>query len=428
MHKLFYILCALAVLGSLVNPSVAYADRIDELEQEIEEKNSRIQEIEKEISGYERELNVIGGEKRTLEAAIRELDLSRAKLTSEIRLTEQEIGATVFEIEKLNLEIQSKEDNISLNNDAIAQTLRNIHEAESQTLAETFLAEDNISDFWEEIDNLGRFQIVMQADLRELIVLKKELEEKRTDLAQKEVEFTEFQGNLIGQRRAVDATKTEKDNILNITKNEEAQYQALLNEKIEQRKVFEREIAAAEAELRIAIDPGSIPPTRSGILDWPLDNIIITQYFGNTPFATENPQIYGGGGHNGIDLAASIGTPVRNALAGTVQDYGNTDLEPGCYSYGKWILVKHGNGLSTLYAHLSSISMDKGEVVNTGDIIGYSGNTGYSTGPHLHFTVFASQGVVVQKFETSINCKNVSVPISPKDGYLNPLSYLPGVS
>ena len=74
---------------------------------------------------------------------------------------------------------------------------------------------------------------------------------------------------------------------------------------------------------------------------------------------------------------------------------GNTDEPRGCYSYGKWILIKHENGLSTLYAHLSLIKVNAGETVNTGDIIGYSGNTGYSTGPHLHLTVYATQGVKI---------------------------------
>jgi murein DD-endopeptidase MepM/ murein hydrolase activator NlpD len=64
-----------------------------------------------------------------------------------------------------------------------------------------------------------------------------------------------------------------------------------------------------------------------------------------------------------------------------------------------------------------------GQQVSTGETIGYSGNTGYSTGPHLHINVYASQGVQVQKYSSSINCKNVSIPIAPIEAYLDPMLY-----
>ncbi|MEK7614182.1 MAG: M23 family metallopeptidase, partial [Patescibacteria group bacterium] len=108
-------------------------------------------------------------------------------------------------------------------------------------------------------------------------------------------------------------------------------------------------------------------------------------------------------------------------------DTGNTDNQ--CYgvSYGKWVLVRHTNGLSTLYAHLSLIKVSPGEAVQKGDILGYSGNTGYSTGPHLHFAVFASQAVHVSgptEYKSRICGTYLKIPVAPKSGYLNPLSYL----
>jgi murein DD-endopeptidase MepM/ murein hydrolase activator NlpD len=108
-----------------------------------------------------------------------------------------------------------------------------------------------------------------------------------------------------------------------------------------------------------------------------------------------------------------------------VKGTGNTDSQRGCYSYGKWVLIEHPNGLSTLYAHLSVIGVTVGQSVTSGQVIGYSGRTGYATGPHLHFGVYATQGVKVVQFTSSINCKNVSIPIADPTAYLNPLSYLP---
>ena len=89
----------------------------------------------------------------------------------------------------------------------------------------------------------------------------------------------------------------------------------------------------------------------------------------------------------GIDLGTSQGTPVQSSLGGIVIGGGNTDEVRGCFSYGKWILVRHNNGLSTLYAHLSKVLVKKGKKIKRGDIIAKTGSSGLSTGPHLHYEV-----------------------------------------
>ncbi|MCG2695145.1 M23 family metallopeptidase [Candidatus Parcubacteria bacterium] len=189
---------------------------------------------------------------------------------------------------------------------------------------------------------------------------------------------------------------------------------------------FQKEVSDLESQLKIEIDPNSFPAPESGVLSWPLDNIRITQFFGNTLFASQNAQVYNGNGHNGVDFGVSSGTKVKAVLGGVVKGTGNTDtIPPKCYSYGKWVLIEHNNGLSTLYAHLSLIKVEPGQFVNEGDIIGYSGNTGYSTGPHLHFGVYATAGVQIQQFTNSINCKDKFIPIASLNAYLNPMDYLP---
>jgi hypothetical protein len=102
-------------------------------------------------------------------------------------------------------------------------------------------------------------------------------------------------------------------------------------------------------------------------------------------------------GHPGIDLAAPLGSPVFAADTGLVTFAGWT----GAIGYGNTVLVDHGNGYQTLYAHLSQVSTYCGAKVEKGKLVGLSGNTGNSTGPHLHF--------------------EVRVP----DGYINPLRVLP---
>ena len=182
-----------------------------------------------------------------------------------------------------------------------------------------------------------------------------------------------------------------------------------------------------ESQLKLSVNPAALPSSGSAPLSWPLDKVFITQYFGNTPFATANPQIYNGFGHDGVDFRATVGTPTKAALSGVVVGEADTDAVPGCYSFGKWIMLRHADGLSTLYAHLSLQTVLVGETVTTGETIGYSGNTGYTTGPHLHFGVYATAGVEIKPFTTSKHCQGAIIPLAVLPAYLNPLSYLPAI-
>jgi murein DD-endopeptidase MepM/ murein hydrolase activator NlpD len=87
--------------------------------------------------------------------------------------------------------------------------------------------------------------------------------------------------------------------------------------------------------------------------------------------------------HTGVDIAGSgiRGKPILAANSGTV-------LKAGSHTaYGNYVVIDHGGGYSTLYAHAKSLNVSKGQKVNRGDVLGYVGSTGYSTGPHLHFEI-----------------------------------------
>ncbi len=85
--------------------------------------------------------------------------------------------------------------------------------------------------------------------------------------------------------------------------------------------------------------------------------------------------------HTGIDMSAGSGTPIRAAASGRVI------LAAYYGGYGNAVIIDHGGGISTLYAHQSRIAVSKGSQVGAGDTVGYVGSTGFSTGPHLHFEV-----------------------------------------
>jgi len=91
-----------------------------------------------------------------------------------------------------------------------------------------------------------------------------------------------------------------------------------------------------------------------------------------------------------IDLFSNPNAPIGAAAAGTVSFAGGN----ACCSYGYYVVVDHGNGIQTLYAHFSSISVSVGERVAAGEILGLGGRTGYATGNHLHFEVHVNGAIV----------------------------------
>ncbi len=114
------------------------------------------------------------------------------------------------------------------------------------------------------------------------------------------------------------------------------------------------------------------------LFQWPLVNYRFTDGYGMRTHPISGDWLM----HTGIDIANVIGTPVLAARAGRV-----VHVESQVGNYGKLIIIDHGDGYTTLYAHLNSFSVSRGDWVSTGDRIGTLGNTGRSTGPHLHFEI-----------------------------------------
>lgn len=417
--KLIPILIYFIFAGNLSAQTV-----VDDIKAKIDQRNNNIKQLEEEIRGYQSQIESLGKEADSLKKTLAELSLSKKKLGADLSITENKIFATNLEIKELTSQIGDKKERITDSKRVISQSLSNIKIMSEKSTLESILGAKSFSDTWSGIDELSSLETKVRERIYELNTIKNSLESNKTSTLKKKNELLALEKELINQKQIIADTVAEQNAILKSTKNTEANYKKIVSAKQSQKEEFERELAEYESALKIAIDPSKIPHSGTGILSNPLQKLKVTQYFGNTPFATKNPQVYNGKGHTGVDFAASIGTPVYSALEGTVIGVANTDLAPRCYSYGKWIMVKHKNGLSTLYAHLSLQIVRNGDQVTTGQLIGYSGNTGYSTGPHLHFGVYASEGVRVTNLPGSVNCKGVLMPLADPKAYLNPLSFL----
>ncbi len=433
--KLTVIILAMFLAFNIAN--VSSAQSINELKQNINNHSNKIKQLDKEIKIYKKEIEVVGSQAKTLQNAVRVLDINQKKISTEIKKTGVNIKKTNLTINNLSGEIGDIEKKIASNTEAIIKALNDMRQKDEESLIENFLTNKSLADILDEYESINQFQQKVRDHSKELALYRDKLSGKKTITKKEKKKLVSLKSELGDQNKILAINKRKKNNLLTTTKNKESNYKKLLNEKKKAKEKFEQELLAYESQLRVAIDPKSIPKAGSGIFAPPFDKIsykscynggtgnCITQFFGNTKFAQSGA--YNGKGHNGVDFRASIGTKVKAVMAGTIVETGNTDLYKGCYSYGKWVLIKHNNGLSTLYAHLNLIKVRAGQKTQTGEIIGYSGQTGYATGPHLHLTTYATKGVKVMRLgavKKITNCKNARIPVASFNSYLNPLDYL----
>ncbi len=396
----------------------------DLLKSKIEERNNQIKQLEDEIKQYNIEVLNAGNQARTLQGTIKTLDLTKKKISADINLTEKKISKTTLVISDLDKNISDTKDHISLNKEAIASAIQSSQAIEDMGLIQLILSKKNVGDIWHDVDNLRQMRDTILDKSKELALLQNDMEVKQNDLLGQKKSLVNLKQDLNGKKQAVEYTTVQKTTLLSETKNKEQAFKDLVKTKEQLKEQFEKEVYDYESQLNYLIDPTSFPRPKNGILSWPLDDVFITQRFGKT---VGSERLYASGTHNGVDFRASIGTKVKNVLDGTVVGTGNTDIYPGCYSFGKWVLVQHNNGLSTIYGHLSVISVVNGQKLATGDTIGYSGNTGYSTGPHLHISVYATQGLRIEKYVNSRGCKEATLPLADIRAYLDPLAYFPSI-
>ncbi len=392
----------------------SYAQTATEIQNAIEAKDSEIRKLEKEIAAYQSELEGLNKQKSSLQGEIKELDLTRKKLNADISVTENKIEKTTLKIQDLSLDIGDKEKSINNNVATVRQGLRTMNELEDQSIVETLLSDEDYGTVWIELDHMVSVRDNLRQATTKLRATKNVLEDTRAETIAAKNELTKLKTQLADQRKIVLQNTEEKNKLLKQTQNNEAAYQTLLKTRLAQKEAFEKELEAFEAQLKFILDPAQIPKGR--MLSWPLEKILVT-----SPYAPR-----WGGFHRGTDFRASVGTQVKAVADGVVGGTGDTDLCCPGASFGKWIFIEHNNGLSTTYAHLSLISVKKGQKVARGQLIGYSGNTGSSTGPHLHLSLYISSGVKVASFPSkSYPGKTLIQPISATEAYLDPMKYLP---
>jgi len=390
----------------------------DDLQNEINQKQSQIQELEKQIAQYNSMLSSTKNQSATLKNEVARMTAQIKKLEAEVRLTQTKISEASLKIQGLSSDITTQNVELEKQKNNLGQILRQINEYDQTDPIEIILSNTNFSDILSQAQYISNLQNGVQEKLTSVKELKAQLEGQKTESEAQKAALEGLKKELYGKTLVLDNEKDQQQDLLNTSKNQEKQYQSTLTTLQKQQQQIENEIFVAEEKLRLAINQNSISGGKGAFM-WPINPHPLTQGYGCivSSFARKsypacNEGKGNGGFHNGLDIDGDTGDPIRAVRDGTVSGVANL----GKYSYGKWISISHNNGLTSLYGHLSAQLVSKGQTVKAGDIIGYMGSTGYSTGSHLHFTAYATNTFSVQQKWYG--------PV-PLGGPVNPLSYLP---
>jgi len=379
----------------------------------IDQKNRELELIKNQIAGTESKIDELSAQGNTLKRELSSIDYEVKQLDLGIRSSEVNIEKLGLELEDLDNRLATTKTEITGKREAIAQLIKEIYQADKEGMLIQFLRGKSLADTVFDLRTIEDFQNNLMVNVVELNDLVGEIDGNIRESTEKKSELKIEQQTLINRQGIAKETKTNRQNLLVLTKNQEKIYQTELTKLEKRRAETETEIGQYEEELRIKIDPTILPGVRSGVLAFPAPGGRITQGYGRTAFAIRT---YSNQWHNGIDIGRYLGAEIIAAESGEVVAVGNQDLFCRGVGYGNYVVIKHDNNLTTLYGHLSRYIVKKGDRVNRGQLIGYMGKTGWSTGPHLHFTVYSSATYILKQ---SRFCG-----LMPVGGDINPQNYL----
>src|SRR3989338_3565937 len=299
------ILCAFALYPLASQAQTAAAPTAAEIQALIDAQNAQILELDKEIAQYEKQLDAVGTKKQTLQNELSKLNLSLKRSAASIAASKKKISSTQLQIQQLAQGIAVKQGSIETDAAGLAESFRQMNEAEASSLAVQILASDDLAETWRELDSYQTLQEAVTGQMQKLSQEKESLAEVKTKTEAKRAELLAQQKLLLAEQGTLNATKKAQSELLAQTKSQESTYQKILAEKA----ASEAALNDLKAQYLQSVDPSQIPAARKGSFRWPLDKYRITQTFGLSSFALSGA--YNGKGHNGIDLGAPTGAPVK---------------------------------------------------------------------------------------------------------------------
>lgn len=332
--------------------------------EEIATIRERLSELTEAVRTLDRD---VASARRRLSAAERDLARANAK--------QIEIGFRLVETQAL-VEAARQAMNVTIS--ALYQQGQSEHQALYAAIVETSTSPHQVFTAARYLEGTIKGH---RADLDRFVALKAEAEALAREAAARAEEARLARDEIVSDRQRLEGLRAEAVAARTAARAEEDREQELLREVQERKTEFLRELGLLQAEssaigqmLRTVQAGQKLAPRRKGTFKRPVDAPMSSRFgprvhpiFGDTRV------------HTGLDFSVGAGVPIRAAGNGFVLWAGPRG------GYGNLVIVDHGNGLATLYAHQSHIDVLVGNKVKTGQVIGYVGSTGFSTGPHLHF-------------------------------------------
>ena len=384
--------------------SVVHAGKSSkEIQQEINEVNQERKSAQEEKKKLEEEITAMEEKKDNIVEYIKVLDEKLSELGEKITENETNISNTQAKIKVLRAEKKEAEATKKSQYDTMTRRIKYMYENGSEGYLEILLESGSLAELFNRMEYVNK---VTSYDNNMLLKYQKtcdKLKKAQEELAGKLSELKELKKSLKIEQDSVDLLMDKKTEQL-------ANYQAVINQKSEavasaenlirqqedeledlmeaKRKQIEKEEAAkkkAEAEKNQESSSNSNTTPVSGDCCWPLSTAgRISSYFGYRTAPTAGASTF----HKGIDVAVPTGTGVLAMKAGTVV------TSTYSASAGYYVAISHGDGMYTYYMHCSKLLVSEGQQVSKGQQVALSGNSGISTGPHLHFAIYVNGAYV----------------------------------
>lgn len=369
---------------------------VKEINKEIQAKRDRIKKMQEQQEIYSRAIEQKQKEKASLNNQLSILENRLAKAALDIASAQTEIDRTNLEIEKINIEISDKDKEIMRQKEHIAAVVRLMQKQDDKSTLEILLLNETLNDFISQVKYLEDINQEIGHSLDTLKQYKKDLETRQKDLSETKRELAKLKLDLENKKVNLASQQQNKIYILDQTKSSEKEYQRLLKLAKQEQQQAAADIVNLEKVVRaklLKISGKALEFNDAGFI-WPIARNTIMAYFYDPDYPFR--YIFE---HPAIDIRAAQGSLVKAAASGYVaiaKDAGRG------YSY---IMIVHGNGLATVYGHVSRIYVQPDEYVVQGQAIGASGGLPgtpgagrLTTGPHLHFEVRLN-GVPVNPLE-----------------------------
>ena len=338
----------------------------------------KIEDIDKQSSEATKKYEAVQSDIKVYEADIDKLDTEVDKYSKEVDTLTTSLKNSKADVEKIAEELQNVSTNYETTEQLLNTRLKVLYENGFVSMWEVLFSSENLTDFIAKYNVIATLIEKDKKDLQEMQNRKKYIQnlKESADLKRLQVEQAEY--DVQKSKEALEAAKQNKENALSELEKSKSELKTLLanlkKEKQKQERILAAERAAAAGSVNLVFSSG---------FKWPAPGV----YYVTAMFRDKEYYYSLGLMHYGTDIAKSGGCPIVAAQAGKVISviYSNS-------GYGNHIQIAHGTGKDgatyvTLYGHLKSINVKKGDYVVEGQQIGYMGSTGFSTGTHLHFEI-----------------------------------------